>query len=169
MLDDELPPLSRNNALYMSGRISKTMVDAVPSNQQASCNSQGLVQKGVSGYTPLPKMLGEEASAHVLALTDGVVTLAHNAVPLNMQLLNTIMPQRMMVNVCVKTRLFSRLKFFKKDVHGLLDLQNGTVCSMIVANCNVQPDKVDHHWWADMRKLVVSAHTHRRNKQRHQK
>ena len=98
------------------------MVDAVPSNQQASCNSQGLVQKGVSGYTPLPKMLGEEASEHVLALTDGVVTLAHNAVPLNMQLQNTNVLQRMMVKECVKTKLFSHLKFFKKDVHGLFDL-----------------------------------------------
>jgi hypothetical protein len=34
---------------------------------------------------------------------------------------------------------------------------------MIVANCNVQPDKVDHNWWADIRKLVMSVHTDCRN------
>ena len=34
---------------------------------------------------------------------------------------------------------------------------------MIIANCNVEPDQADEHWWADMRKLVVCTHTDRRN------
>jgi hypothetical protein len=68
-----------------------------------------------------------------------------------------------MVKECVKTKLFSRLKFFKKDLHGLYDLRRGTVCSMIVANCNVATEDVDEYWWADMRKLVVCTHTDRRN------
>jgi hypothetical protein len=44
--------------------------------------------------------------------------------PLNMHFQNTIASQRMMVKECVKTTLFRRLKFFKKDVHGLFDVRN---------------------------------------------
>jgi hypothetical protein len=84
-------------------------------------------------------------------------------VPLNMNLQNTISSQRMMVRECVKTKLFRRLKFFKKDVHGLFDRRQGTVCAMIIANCNIEAEKADEYWWADMRKLVVCSHTDRRN------
>jgi hypothetical protein len=83
--------------------------------------------------------------------------------PLNMHLQNTIASQRMMVKECVKTTLFRRLKFFKKDVHGLFDVRSGSVCAMIIENCNVSADEADHVWWADMRKLVVATHTDRRN------
>jgi hypothetical protein len=83
--------------------------------------------------------------------------------PLNMHLQNTIASQRMMVKECVKTTLFRRLKFFKKDVHGLFDVRSGSVCAMIIENCNVSADEADQVWWADMRKLVVATHTDRRN------
>jgi hypothetical protein len=80
-----------------------------------------------------------------------------------MQLQNTIASQRMMVRGCVKTKLFRRLKFFKKDVHGLYDLRQGSVRAFIVAHCNVTPAEASEIWWADMRKLVVCTHTDRRN------
>ena len=89
--------------------------------------------------------------------------LDSNATALNMQLQNTIVSQRHMVRDCVKTKLFRHLKFFKKDVHGLFDLCNGTVCAMIVANCNVSRADVDKTWWTSMRKLVVCTHTDWRN------
>jgi hypothetical protein len=68
-----------------------------------------------------------------------------------------------MVRDCVKTKLFRRLKFFKKDVHGLYNLRNSTVCAMIVGNCNVSRADADETWWANMRKLVVCTHSDRRN------
>ena len=39
--------------------------------------------------------------------------------PLNMALQNTESSNKLMVKACVKTKLFSRLKFFKKEIHGL--------------------------------------------------
>jgi hypothetical protein len=83
--------------------------------------------------------------------------------PLNMQLHNSIISQRMMVKDCVKTTLFRRVKFFIKDVHGLYDLRDGSVCALIIANCNVMRANVDEYWWAEMRKVIVSTHTDRRN------
>ena len=83
--------------------------------------------------------------------------------PLNMQLQNSLVSNRMMVKACVKTTLFRRVKFFIKDMHGLYDLRDGTVCALIIANCNVTAAEVDEYWWADMRKLIVATHTDRRN------
>jgi hypothetical protein len=83
--------------------------------------------------------------------------------PLNMELQNSSISQRMMVKDCVKTTLFRRVKFFIKDIHGLYDLRDGSVCSLIIANCNVMRADVDQYWWAEMRKVIVSTHTDRRN------
>ena len=81
-----------------------------------------------------------------------------------MQLQNSLVSNRMMVNACVKTTLFRRVKFFIKDtMHGLYDLRDGTVCALIIANCNVTAADVNTYWWADMRKLIVATHTDRRN------
>ncbi len=118
------------------------------------------------GYTSLPDPR-QDSAAHSVASAgfppDCAYTTANRPEPLNMQLHNTIVSQRLMVKDCVKNKLFRRLNVFKKDVHGLYDLRNGTVCAMIVANCNVTKAEASEHWWADMRKLVVCTHTDRRN------
>ena len=120
----------------------------------------------VGGYSSLPGTFGEQAAHDAANTVMSPVGVQGNAIPsppLNMHLQNNIVSQRMMVKECVKTKLFRRLKFFKKDVHGLYDLRNGTVCAMIIANCNVEPKDATEAWWADMRKLVVCTHTDRRN------
>lgn len=90
-------------------------------------------------------------------------TIVPASTPLNMQLQNSMLAQRMMVKDCVKTTLFRRVKFFIKDLHGLYDVRNGSVCALIIANCNVLIADADDYWWAGMRKLIVSTHTDRRN------
>jgi hypothetical protein len=117
----------------------------------------------VGGYSSLPVASLNPPSHIVTSTMLPPPANATVAEPLNMTLQNTIVSQRMMVKHCVKNKLFRRLKFFKKDVHGLYDLRHGTVCAMIVANCNVTNDEASEHWWADMRKLVVCTHTDRRN------
>ena len=118
------------------------------------------------GYTSLPGRRQDAASndaANTVIPQDSVHGPVIQAPPLNMHLQNNIASQRMMVKECVKTKLFRRLKFFSKDVHGLYDPRNGTVCAMIIANCNVTTQDANESWWADMRKLVVCTHTDRRN------
>jgi hypothetical protein len=61
-----------------------------------------------------------------------------------------------------KNHIVLSSQFFKKNVHCLYDLGNGTVCAMI-ANCNVRSVDVDNTWLSNMRKLVVCKHTDRRN------
>ena len=112
----------------------------------------------------IQKVANSNATAlpiQVLSRNDDHVPTNHiTPQPLNMHLQITIASQRMMVKECVKTTLFRRLKFFRKDVHGLFDVRSGSVCAMIIENCNVSADEV---WWADMRKLVIATHTDCRN------
>jgi hypothetical protein len=162
VLDDELPSILTKNMLYMSGRKHCAVADAVQSDQNVYHQPQQQVTPIMSGYSPMPAMLDGRVLERA-SMPENIAIVPPHLVPLNMQLQNTIASQRMMVKECVKTKLFSRLKFFKKDLHGLYDLQRGTVCSMIVANCNVAKEDVDEYWWADMRKLVVCTHTDRRN------
>jgi hypothetical protein len=163
VLDDELPSILTKNMLYMSRRNDCAVAEAVQSDQKVLYHQQQhQVTPIMTGYSPMPSM--QDGGETERALMPGNVAMVPpHPPPLNMQLQNTIASQRMMVKECVKTKLFSRLKFFKKDLHGLYDLRRGTVCSMIVANCNVATEDVDEYWWADMRKLVVCTHTDRRN------
>jgi hypothetical protein len=119
-------------------------------------------------YSSLPDALYVQKSNNCILLrpfktVSTTPKVEANVTALNMQLQNTIVLQRHMVCDCVKTKLFRCLKFFKKDVHGLYNLCNGTVCAMVVANCNVTTADADKVWWANMRKLVVCTHTDRRN------
>jgi hypothetical protein len=162
VLDNELPPILTTNMFYMAGRNHRAVADVVQSDQKVYHQPQQQVTPIISGYSPMPAMLDGRVTERA-SMPEHVAIVPPNLLPLNMQLQNTIASQRMMVKECVKTKLFSRLKFFKKDLHGLYDLRHGTVCSMIVANCNVAKEDVDEYWWADMRKLVVCTHTDRRN------
>jgi hypothetical protein len=82
---------------------------------------------------------------------------------LNMRLQNTNKAQRLMVKDCVKTKLFRRLKFFTKGIHDLYDHRPGSVCAMIIANCNATHEEATVTWWSDMTKLVKYTITDYRN------
>lgn len=82
---------------------------------------------------------------------------------LNMHIMNTITSQRLMIRNCVRTQLFRRLKFFKKDIHGMYDTRKGSVCALIIQNCNASEEEATLFWWSDMRKLVARTHTDHRN------
>ena len=64
---------------------------------------------------------------------------------------------------CVKTVLFCRLKFFKKDLHGINDQRETTVCGLVIKSCNLSPADTTLEWWATMRKIVIATHTDDRN------
>ena len=105
-----------------------------------------------------PTVQQKDSASNVFAFSHPIVEE-----PLNMALQNTESSNKLMVKACVKTKLFSRLKFFKKEIHGLYDLRPNSVCALIIANCNVTPEQADKYWWGDMRKVVINTHTDRRN------
>ena len=159
-------PLAEQNELqYM-----QAMYEASRKERQASRHTPGMPSPIQSRYSSLPTPRGDQTTGAVAAL-DPVSVLSYpnippgnpSTTPLNMLLSNTIASQRMMVKECVKFKLFRRVKFYKKDVHGVYDLRKGSVCALIIANCNVELEDADEHWWADMRKLVGNTHTDRRN------
>jgi hypothetical protein len=128
--------------------------------------SSSVLSKAYSALPDAPNM--QTMNAHCIASQlsaslPRTPALESNATALNMQSQNTIVLQCHMVRDCVKTKLFRRLKIFKKDVHGLFNLRDGTVCAMIVASRNVSSADVDKTWWANMHKLVVCTHTDLRN------
>ena len=82
---------------------------------------------------------------------------------LNMRLQITNKAQRLMVKHCVKTKLFRHLKFFTKGIHDLYDHRPGSVCAMIIANCNSTHEEATVTWWSDMSKLVKYTITDHRN------
>jgi hypothetical protein len=45
--------------------------------------------------------------------------------------------RRMLVRDCVKKVLFRRLKFFRKELHGMYDQSETSVCGLVIKNCNV--------------------------------
>jgi hypothetical protein len=139
-------------------------------SQAKLATNKGIVKnlnQATKGYSSHPDTKPAATSNIGVAVTVPTLVLSSapvaTATPLNMQLQNSLVSNRMMVKACVKTTLFRRLKFFIKDMHGLYDLREGTVCALIIANCNVTAADVDEYWWADMRKLIVATHTDRRN------
>jgi hypothetical protein len=163
LLDDYTTP---NPFLYNRLAQPKVVADVTTSAEAQPLKRQ--VQPFVGGYSSYPAPRGKQTTldnantGHIQLACDDKHHATH-VTPLNMHLQNNIVSQRMMVKECVKTVLFRRLKFYKKDLYGLYDLRNGTVCAMIIANCNVNTRDATQAWWADMRKLVVSTHTDRRN------
>jgi hypothetical protein len=164
--------LDLSSVLDDHDRNANVVADETHSSWPAAYNPQKPVHTFMADYSALPSPpMHRREQITTAAPSTGPQTgvalfgepLENAAAPLNMQLQNTIASQRMMVRGCVKTKLFRRLKFFKKDVHGLYDLRQGSVCAFIVAHCNVTPAEASEHWWADMRKLVVCTHTDRRN------
>ena len=89
-----------------------------------------------------PTVQQKDSASNVFAFSHPIVEE-----PLNMALQNTESSNKLMVKACVKTKLFSRLKFFKKEIHGLYDLRPNSVCALIIANCNVTPEQADKYWW----------------------
>jgi hypothetical protein len=71
--------------------------------------------------------------------------------------------RRMLVRACVKTVLFRRLKFFKKELHGMYDQSASSVCGLMIQHCNVPLQDATLAWWATMRKVVIATHTDHRN------
>jgi hypothetical protein len=82
---------------------------------------------------------------------------------LNMRLQNAIKSQRLVVKDCVRTKLFRRLKFFTEGIHDLYDYRPGSVCAMIIANCNATHKEATITWWSDMCKLIKNTLSDHRN------
>ena len=175
VLDDDEPATCYSEYLRNVGTLASrsdyALTDNTRSHQLAwkVNNSQQFMHSSPNqAYSSLPDALYLQKSINCIPLRPSKTVstspeVVANVLALHMQLQNTIVSQRHMVRDCVKTKSFRRLKFFKKDVHGLHDLRNGTVCAMIVANCIVTMADADKVWWANMRKLVVCTHTDRRN------
>jgi hypothetical protein len=147
---------------------AKASYEQAQVRQRAAAKGKVIQQRHLTmGYSSHPSHLSSATQQPaVLSLPTPVpsASFAPTATPpLNMELQNSNISQRMMVKDCVKTTLFRRVKFFIKDVHGLYDLRDGSVCALIIANCNVMRANVDEYWWAEMRKVIVSTHTDRRN------
>ena len=67
--------------------------------------------------------------------------------------------RRIFLRNCVKTGLFSLLKFFKKDLHGIYaDQRETTVWGLVIKSCNLSCQDATLEWWATMRKIVVTTH-----------
>jgi hypothetical protein len=71
--------------------------------------------------------------------------------------------RRILVRNCVKNVLFRRLKFFKKDLHGMYDQRATSVCGLVIKSCNLPVKDATLEWWATMRKVVIATHTDHRN------
>jgi hypothetical protein len=71
--------------------------------------------------------------------------------------------RRILVRNCVKNVLFRRLKFFKKDLHGMYDQRTTSVCGLVIKSCNLPIKDATLEWWATMRKVVIATHTDHRN------
>ena len=113
-----------------------------------------------------PDAMSSNAAVQQKESTSNVLAFSHPLLEepaLNMALQNTEHSNKLIVKACVKTKLFSRLKFFKKEIHGLYDLRPNSVCALIIANCNVKPEHADKYWWSDMQKVVINTHTDQRN------
>ena len=64
---------------------------------------------------------------------------------------------------CVKTVLFRCLKFFNKDLHGIYDHRETTLCGLVIKSCNLSRDDATLEWWAIMRKIVIATHKDHQN------
>jgi hypothetical protein len=71
--------------------------------------------------------------------------------------------RRMIVRSCVKTVLFRRLKFFQKELHGMYDQSEASVCGLVIKHSNVPQQDATLEWWAKMKKVVIATHTDHRN------
>jgi hypothetical protein len=169
LLDDYTTP---NPFLYNRLAQPKVVADVTTSAEAQPLKRQ--VQPFVGGYSSYPAPRGKQTTldnantGHIQFACDDKHHATH-VTPLNMHLQNNIVSQRMMVKECVKTVLFRRLKFYKKDLHGLYDLRNGTVCAM-ADNCELQcehqrcnPSVVGRH------AQIGCEHSHGSSKQCHQK
>jgi hypothetical protein len=103
-------------------------------------------------------------AASISALT-GSDYLPNDANELNMIARNlSEIGKRSCIKTCVKKVLFRRLNFFDRIQHGGYDLQsNNSVCSIVIATCNVKSADATPTWWAGIRKMIVSTHTNHRN------
>ena len=99
-------------------------------------------------YNANPDVMSSNAAVQQKESTSNVLAFSHPLLeePLSMALQNTEHSNKLIVKACVKTKLFSRLKFFKKEIHGLYDLRPNSVCALIIANCNVTPEQADKYW-----------------------
>ena len=71
--------------------------------------------------------------------------------------------KRALVRECVKKVLFRRIKFFRKELHGMYHQSPTTVCGLIINYCNMPLEEASMEWWSKTRKVVLSSHTDHRN------
>ena len=63
----------------------------------------------------------------------------------------------------IKSVLFCCLQFFKKDLHGIFDQCETTVCGLVNKSFNLSPADAMLEWWTTMGKIVIATHTDHRN------
>ena len=71
--------------------------------------------------------------------------------------------KRGLVRECVKKVLFRRIKFFRKELHGMYHQSPTTVCGLIINYCNMPSEEATMEWWSKTRKVVLASHTDHRN------
>ena len=71
--------------------------------------------------------------------------------------------RRMLVRTFIKQVLFRRLKFFQKELHGMYDQRETSVCGLVIQSCHILQHDATLDWWAKMRKVVIATHTNHRN------
>ena len=71
--------------------------------------------------------------------------------------------KRGLVRECVKKVLFRRIKFFRKELHGMYHQSPTTVCGLIINYCNMPLEEATMDWWSKTRKVVLASHTDHRN------
>ena len=85
----------------------------------------------------------------------------HNVNDMTMKMTDT--GKRGLVRECVKKVLFRRIKFFRKELHGMYHQSPTTVCGLIINHCNMPLEEATMEWWSKTRKVVLSSHTDHRN------
>jgi hypothetical protein len=160
--------MSRNKKLNFQGlgldidddlnRIDKCDTKATVTNMRAHSNQ----------YHALPanghiNALMEPETMHLMIPSACVsnMELHHDATDMTGKM--TPEGRRILVRNCIKNVLFRRLKFFKKDLHGMYDQRATSVCGLVIKNCNLPMKDATLEWWATMRKVVIATHTDHRN------
>ena len=99
-----------------------------------------------------------DSNAPLPATMPGVSAFAiHNVNDMTMKMTDT--GKRALVRECVKKVLFRRIKFFRKELHGMYHQSPTTVCGLIINHCNMPLEEARMEWWSKTRKVVLASHT----------
>jgi hypothetical protein len=136
-----------------------------------SINNSGKTKKQQVPFNPLPngtpqtqRFVLQSSNNQPHPVPHGCVSNS-NLTPNECDMTGTMTDRgkRVLIRDCVKNLLFRRLKFFRKELHGLYSQSQSTVCGLVMKSCNVSMEEATLEWWSQMRKVVIATHTDHRN------